>query len=68
MATKKEENLKRLAKTSIPMNFVKKNEASWNHEQWQEFCGNLEEKGYTPIDFDDVGMLLEKKKEAFLAK
>ncbi len=65
--TIKEENLKRLARTSIPMNFVKKNEASWDHCAWIEFCTLLEEKGYTPIDLDQVGLLLEKKKEAFLS-
>ena len=61
-------NLKKLKKTVIPINFVKKYNGSWNHEQWLEFCQSLEEKGYTPIDFDQVGLILEEKKASYLAK
>lgn len=68
MATKKETNLKKLAKTSLLMNFVKKNKGKWNHEQWLELLANLNKKGYKPIDADAVGLLLEEKKEVFLAK
>ena len=68
MATTAEANLKRLARTPIAMNFVKKHDGVWNHEQWEEFCASLEKKGYTPLDFDEVGLLLEKKKADYLAK
>ena len=68
MATKKETNLKKLAKTSLLMNFVKKNDGKWNHTQWLELLANLDKKGYKPIDPDHVGLLLEEKKEAYLAK
>ena len=61
-------NLKKLRKTVIPINFVKKNNGAWNHEQWLEFCEMLQNKGYTPIDFDQVGLLLERKKVDYLAK
>ena len=64
----KEKNLKKLSRTSIPMNFVKKTEGIWDHEQWEEFCATLETKKYTPIDFAKVGELLEAKREAYLAK
>jgi len=60
------ENLAKLKKTSILMNFVKKQEGKWNHQQWLELCELLKEKGYTPIDFDEVGILLEEKKEKYL--
>lgn len=63
-----EANLKKLAKTSIPMTFVKKNNAEWDHQAWTEFCDSLESKGYTPIDFDQVGLLLEQKKADYMAK
>ena len=63
-----EANLKKLKKTVLPINFVKKNNGSWNHEQWLEFCRKLEDKGYTPIDFDEVGLLLENKKRNYLSK
>ena len=61
-------NLKKLCKTAIPMNFVKKYDGVWDHDQWLEFCESLEAKKYTPINFDEVGLLLEKKKADYLAK
>jgi hypothetical protein len=64
----KEKNFKKLSRTPILMNFVKKNDATWNHDQWVELCTTLETKGYKPIDFEKVGALLEKKKETYLAK
>lgn len=63
-----EDNLKRLAKSSIPMNFVKKHNGAWNHEDWLCFLTELQEKGYDPIDPDRVGLLLEAKKAAFLSR
>ncbi len=68
MATKTETNLKKLAKTSLMMNFVKKNDGRWNHDQWLELLANLDKKGYKPIDQDQVGLMLEEKKEVYLAK
>lgn len=67
MASKSEMNLKKLAKTPIPMNFVKKNDAQWNHQQWLDFLAYLKEKGYDPIEEDKVGILLEEKKVQYLA-
>ncbi len=63
-----EENLKKLSRTSILKTFVVKNDCDWDHTKWLEFCAYLEEKGYTPIDFDQVGLLLEKKKAERLAE
>lgn len=63
-----ESNLKKLGRTNIPMNFVKKCNGCWNHDEWLSFCDFLKEKGYNPIDFDQVGLLLEKKKAEFLSK
>jgi hypothetical protein len=68
MATKKEANLKKLAKTSLLMNFIKKNDGKWNHKQWLDLLANLETKGYKPLDPDQLGLLLENKKEIYLAK
>lgn len=61
-----QENLTKLKKTSILMNFVKKNNGSWDHGMWQTLCDSLKTKGYDPIDLDQVGLLLEEKKEKFL--
>ena len=63
----KEKNLKKLSRTNILMNFVKKNEGNWDHQTWLEFCDYLEEKKYSPIDLDAVGAMLEAKKEKYLA-
>lgn len=68
MKTTNENNLKKLAKTTLLTNFVKKNDAKWNHQQWTDLLGQLEAKGYNPIDPDQVGLLLEAKKEAYLSK
>ena len=32
-----DEVMKRLAKSTIPMNFVKKNNGAWNHQDWLDF-------------------------------
>ncbi len=66
--SKTNENLKKLTRTSIPLNFIKKMDGEWNHNAWLEFCGSLETKGYTPIDYDKVGLLLEKKKQVYLSR
>jgi hypothetical protein len=64
----KEKNLKKLSRTNVLMNFVKKNKGSWDHQAWEDFCAYLETKKYTPIDIDAVGALLETKKAAYLEK
>jgi len=60
-----EENLKKLKKSPLLMNFVKKQNGDWNHQQWIELCKDLTSRGYEPIDFDQVGLLLEEKKKKF---
>jgi hypothetical protein len=64
----REQNLRKLSKTNLLMNFVKKHDASWDHQAWLELCALLQEKGYTPIDFDQVGVALEAKRTAYLEK
>lgn len=63
-----EENIKRFAKTSLAMNFVKAHNGAWNHEDWLAFISDVKAKGYFPIDWDRVGLILEDKKKAFFAK
>ena len=63
-----EENIKRFVKTPLAMNFVKAHNGSWNHEDWLNFIREVKEKGYYPIDFDRVGLILEDKKKAFFSK
>lgn len=64
----KEENLKKLAKTTLLANFVKKNKGSWDHQEWVELLENLKTKGYYPVDEDQVGLIVEKKKTEYWAK
>jgi hypothetical protein len=64
----REKNFDKLMRTSIPMNFVKKHNGSWDHQKWEDFCSFLEMKKYTPIDFAKVGSLLEGKKNLYLEK
>jgi len=66
--TTKEKNLSKLRRTAIAMNFVKKNDGVWDHDQWIEFCATLDTKGYYPIDLDQVGLVLEEKMAIYLAK
>ena len=63
-----EENIKRFAKTALAMNFVKAHNGTWNHEDWLAFISDVKAKGYYPIDWDRVGLILEDKKKAFFAK
>lgn len=60
------ENLSKLKKSSLPMTFVKKQKGNWDHQEWLNFCSQLKEKGYDPIDLDQVGLILEEKKKKFL--
>jgi len=64
----KEDNLKKLSKTGILANFVKRSKGSWDHEGWLGLLAAIKEKGYFPIDEDQVGLLLEQKKAAYKAK
>ena len=63
-----EDNIKRFVKTPLAMNFVNAHNGSWNHEDWLNFIREVKEKGYYPIDFDRVGLILEDKKKAFFSK
>ena len=65
MPSNSEVNHQRLAKTDLPMQFVKEHNGEWNHQDWLMFCAMLEVKGYTPIDLDQVGLLLEKNKTIY---
>ena len=64
----KEENLGKLEKTRKLESFVKKNKGSWNHQAWLVFCAEIVEGGYEPIDFDQVGLILENHKTNFFSQ
>ncbi len=64
----KEENLKKLVKSCKPESFVRQNNGCWDHQAWLVFCGEIVEEGYDPIDFDQIGLILENHKTAFLSQ
>ena len=62
-----EANIRKLSRSPIPMNFVKKQKGVWNHQDWLDFLEYLKAKKYFPIDTDRVGLLLEEKKAQYIA-
>jgi len=65
MPTIAEANLIRLTKTTLVEDFVLAHHGSWNHQDWLDFCSRIEERGFTPVDLDKVGLLLEQKKAEY---
>jgi len=58
-------SLKRLAASGILFNFVKKHNGEWDHKAWLDLCQTLDDNGYTPINFDQVGLLLEDERTVY---
>lgn len=63
-----DDNLKKLAASRLPANFVKEHDGVWDHALWLGFLELIKEKGYEPIDPDRVGLILEDAKTKYLAK
>ena len=57
-----EENLQRLGESGILDDFIARTGNSWDHQAWLGLCAEIEGKGYTPIEFDQVGLMLESKR------
>jgi hypothetical protein len=64
----KQDNLLRLTESEMPMDFVKKHNGEWDHFSWLDFCHSLDEEGYSPINLDQVGLLLEEKRTEYFQK
>ncbi len=62
MPTLSEINLDRLRESGLILKFVTEHNGEWNHSDWLSFCAKIESQGFTPIDLDQVGLLLEDKK------
>ena len=58
----REENLERLFCTTILPEFVNENNGQWDHQKWLDLCDKVTKEGYAPIDFDQMGLMLEKLK------
>ena len=68
MSETKEANLERLSKSGLLDNFVTKNKGTWDNEKWLNLCDEISRQDFTPIDYDQVGLVLEKKKAGYLSK
>ena len=64
----KESNLVRLANSGLLNNFVTSNKGLWDHEKWLGLCEEISKRDFTPIDYDQVGLILEKRKAAYFNK
>lgn len=62
------DNLEKLDKSGKLEEFVRKNNGSWDHKKWIDLCAEISLEGYEPIDFDQVGILLEKYKAIYYTK
>jgi hypothetical protein len=58
-------NFDKLRKTCLPYDFVREHNGKWNHQNWLDFCSQIYEAGYCPIDLNKVGSLLESLKDEF---
>jgi len=56
-------NFNKLRKSNLPYDFVKKYNGLWSHQDWLDFCDQIFDAGYTPIDLNKVGMYLESLKD-----
>jgi hypothetical protein len=64
----KEDNLKKLARTTVLATFVKKNNGEWDHAKWEALLAEIKKKGFDPVDPDQIGLILEQKKAELAAK
>ena len=68
MSETKDSNLERLSKSGLLDNFVTNNRGSWDNEKWLNLCDEISKQDFTPVDYDQVGLVLEKKKAEYLSK
>ena len=59
-------NFDRLRKTNIPYDFVKEHSGEWNHQDWIYFCSQIYDAGYSPVNLDRLGSLLESLKKTLV--
>ena len=65
VADAKLRNLEKLMKSGILENFISGKNGSWDHHGWLNLCDEISLNGFCPVDFDQVGMILEKEKEIY---
>jgi hypothetical protein len=65
MSDVKAANLARLANSGLLDAFVTENKGLWDHGKWLDLCDEISRRDFTPIDYDQVGLVLEKKKAEY---
>jgi len=65
MPSSAEINIIRFSKTNLARDFVLAHNGAWDHQAWLDFCAEIEDKGFTPINLNDVGLILEQKKSEY---
>jgi hypothetical protein len=55
-------NLERLSRSGLLDTFVTSNKGLWDNDKWLDLCDEISKRDFTPIDYDQVGLILEKKK------
>lgn len=61
-------NLSRLANSGLLDNFVTSNKGQWDNDKWLDLCDEISKQDFTPIDYDQVGLILENKKAEYLKR
>ena len=61
-----EGNLQELEQLGILDKFVQENNATWDHQKWIDLCVLIKNLDIGPVDFDNVGLMLEEKKNRHL--
>ncbi len=60
-------DMERLAKSGKLEDFVRRNNGSWDHQKWLTLCEEISLEGYEPIDYDQVGILIEQYKTVYFS-
>ncbi|HCE42221.1 MAG TPA: hypothetical protein DET40_01565 [Lentisphaeria bacterium] len=61
----KGKNLQKILRSGILENFIWRENGSWDHHGWINLCEEISLNDVNPVDFDQVGMILETVKEIY---
>lgn len=61
----KGKNLQKILRSGILENFIRRENGSWDHHGWINLCEEISLNDVNPVDFDQVGMILETVKELY---
>jgi hypothetical protein len=64
-ADMKSANLARLVDSKLLDTFVTVNKGVWDNGKWLDLCDEISSRDFTPVDYDQVGLILERKKAEY---